>query len=64
MEYILLTQACAIRTPSVFTRGDIDQIQRLINSKVDVNQGDYDSRTAIHVVTTEYLIQRLSINLF
>ena len=30
--------------------GDVDQIQRLINSKVDLNQGDYDSRTAIHLV--------------
>lgn len=37
----ILTMTCS---------GDIDQIQRLINSKVDLNQGDYDSRTAIHLV--------------
>ncbi len=40
------------------TRGDVDQIQRLINSKVDVNQGDYDSRTAIHLVNAEFLEQK------
>lgn len=35
-----------------FVRGDVDKIQRLINSKADVNKGDYDLRTAIHLVMT------------
>ncbi len=34
----------------VFVRGDVDQIQRLINSKADLNKGDYDLRTAMHLV--------------
>ena len=39
-----------IQIPSIFGSGDAEQIQRLINSKVDLNLGDYDSRTAIHLV--------------
>ena len=30
--------------------GDLEQIQRLINSKVDPNITDYDHRTPLHTV--------------
>ena len=34
-------------------QGDIDAIKRLIAHGIDVNQGDYDKRTAMHLASTE-----------
>lgn len=30
--------------------GNLDKLKKLVDNKVDPNQGDYDLRTAIHVV--------------
>ena len=35
-------------------RGDVEQLQRLLNGKADPDQGDYDMRTALHVVFNDY----------
>jgi hypothetical protein len=33
-----------------FYSGDLDKLRKLVDNKIDPNQGDYDMRTAIHVV--------------
>ena len=30
--------------------GDLEKLQKLVENKVDPNQGDYDKRTAVHLV--------------
>ena len=37
-------------TCHILIRGDIEKLKKLIDNKVDPNQGDYDQRTAMHVV--------------
>ena len=36
----------------VFCSCDIEKVQSLIQSKVDVNESDYDARTPMHLVIT------------
>jgi glutaminase len=43
-NYSLIWAAC---------QGDIDEIKRLIAHGIDVNEGDYDKRTAMHLAATE-----------
>lgn len=43
-NYSLIWAAC---------QGDLDEIKRLIAHGVDVNKGDYDKRTAMHLASTE-----------
>lgn len=43
-NYSLIWAAC---------QGDIDEIKRLVAHGVNVNQGDYDKRTAMHLAATE-----------
>lgn len=43
-NYSLIWAAC---------QGDIDEIKRLFAHGVDLNQGDYDKRTAMHLAATE-----------
>lgn len=43
-------------------RGDIDGLSRLVASGIDVNQGDYDGRTALHLACSEghdYIVRYL-----
>ena len=47
-----------------FGRGDTEQVQRLINSKVDLTVGDYDCRTAIHVVILTYDLLGVKMNFY
>jgi hypothetical protein len=35
--------------------GDTDEVLRLIESKVDIDEGDYDSRTPMHLVITLFI---------
>ena len=34
-------------------QGDLHEIQRLVASGVDLNEGDYDGRTGIHLAASE-----------
>ena len=34
----------------IFVRGDVDQLRRLCDSKVNPDVGEHDSRTAMHQV--------------
>ena len=35
----------------VFCRGDVEQLRRLVDSKVNPDVGEHDSRTAMHQVS-------------
>ena len=39
-----------LTTCTLLQSGDIDKLRRLLDNKVDPNQGDYDQRTPLHVV--------------
>ncbi|KAK3264010.1 hypothetical protein CYMTET_27222 [Cymbomonas tetramitiformis] len=43
----------AIRLCDAAHKADIEQIERLVENGVDVNAGDYDSRTAMHLAASE-----------
>ena len=36
--------------------GDLEKLQKLVENKVDPNQGDYDKRTAVHLVIYVYTV--------
>ena len=39
-----------LTTSVTYNSGNLDKLKKLVDNKVDPNQGDYDLRTAIHVV--------------
>ena len=43
-NYSLIWAAC---------QGDLDEIKRLVAHGIDINEGDYDKRTAMHLAATE-----------
>ena len=38
--------------------GDLEKLKKLVDNKIDPNHGDYDLRTAIHVVCSNLVYEQ------